>query len=750
MNTFPSLPLFFCTFILLSACGESTPDSNNPPIANPVAVDVNQGVENTITLNGTDADSDTLSYIKVTDPEHGSISINGNIATYTPTENDTGSDSFTYKVNDGKSDSPPATVSITVLAALPSTSNTPTANPVAVETNEDAEKSITLNGTDADGDALSYHKVTDPEHGSLSINGNTAIYRPEENYNGSDRFTYKINDGTTDSNIATVSITVLAVNDAPNANAGNTQTGLEGARFNLRGSGTDIEGDTLTYNWQQTDNSGITAELANSQSATASLAAPEVTESTTLSFTLTVKDGNGGITTDTVDITINNLTVDDSALRRCFGSPFPNGVELYQLASVSCHDVDLSSADLAEFGKLPNLVSLSLSENLLSDINILAGMHKLTTLSLFRNQIIDLRAFSNTSNLKYLELGKNQISDISALSKMSNLEALGLEDNLISDITPLSGMNNLTFLALEGNQITDINGLASMSKLTTLLLNTNKITNPLPLENLTELTTLELANNQIDDLSFLSSLTKLTSLNLSNNDSDPIEGTMLSDISSLSNLTSLTKLDLSNNDIRDIHALSGVTKLTTLDLSNNRINNIQNFNTGDDVIIVSIFSSMNALKTLNLQGNQLTTAASLSSTDTSSLTILNLSNNQLNTNAIRNISGLTTLTELYLSNNQIETVKNSDSQDDVGADNSSAFSEMNKLRRLELANNKLITVDSISLMTNEFALYVQGNCIQNFDKFSSESSNINVIGKGSQAPLSDCRFIILKQQVNNL
>ena len=40
-------------------------------------------------------------------------------------------------------------------------------------------------------------------------------YTPNANFNGSDSFTYKANDGTVDSNTVTVTITVGAVNDAP-------------------------------------------------------------------------------------------------------------------------------------------------------------------------------------------------------------------------------------------------------------------------------------------------------------------------------------------------------------------------------------------------------------------------------------------------------------------------------------------------------------------------------------------------------
>jgi len=42
-----------------------------------------------------------------------------------------------------------------------------------------------------------------------------SVYSPAANFNGTDSFTYKANDGTADSGVATVTITVTAVNDAP-------------------------------------------------------------------------------------------------------------------------------------------------------------------------------------------------------------------------------------------------------------------------------------------------------------------------------------------------------------------------------------------------------------------------------------------------------------------------------------------------------------------------------------------------------
>src|SRR3989440_4494085 len=56
-------------------------------------------------------------------------------------------------------------------------------------------------------------------HGTLSANGNGSFtYTPNANYNGPDSFTYKLDDGALFSNVATVTINVTPVNDAPVAN----------------------------------------------------------------------------------------------------------------------------------------------------------------------------------------------------------------------------------------------------------------------------------------------------------------------------------------------------------------------------------------------------------------------------------------------------------------------------------------------------------------------------------------------------
>jgi len=126
----------------------------------------------------------------------------------------------------------------------------PIAEPQAVSTNEDSTVSITLSASDVDEDPLTYQIVAGTSSGSLSGTPPNLTYTPAKNYNGSDSFKFKANDGLADSAPATVSITVNPANDPPAADAGPDQTVFRNDTVVLDGSGSDdVDGDSLTYLW---------------------------------------------------------------------------------------------------------------------------------------------------------------------------------------------------------------------------------------------------------------------------------------------------------------------------------------------------------------------------------------------------------------------------------------------------------------------------------------------------------------------
>jgi subtilisin family serine protease len=78
---------------------------------------------------------------------------------------------------------------------------------------QDRPKELMLNATDADGDGLTYIIVSGPSNGTISGGSNASrTYTPTTGYTGTDSFTFKVNDGLSDSNIATVNINVIANN----------------------------------------------------------------------------------------------------------------------------------------------------------------------------------------------------------------------------------------------------------------------------------------------------------------------------------------------------------------------------------------------------------------------------------------------------------------------------------------------------------------------------------------------------------
>src|SRR5205823_15135962 len=110
----------------------------------------------------------------------------------------------------GSAQSAAATVSIAVVAS----NQAPVANNQAVSTTLNTNKSITLTASDGNNDPLTYTIVTSPAHGTLSGTAPNLTFRPTTGYTGPDSFTFKANDGKADSNVATVSISVVSATAA--------------------------------------------------------------------------------------------------------------------------------------------------------------------------------------------------------------------------------------------------------------------------------------------------------------------------------------------------------------------------------------------------------------------------------------------------------------------------------------------------------------------------------------------------------
>src|SRR6185295_666987 len=152
-----------------------------------------------------------------------------------------GPDSFTFKANDGSLDSNTAAIIITVQ------NGQPVANDQTLTVNKNAQQPITLTATDPNNDPLTYSIVTPPTHATLSPLGTgvaARTYTPTAGYEGPDSFTFKANDGSLDSNTATISITVQNGQPVTNNQA---ITLNKNTQQPITLTATDPNNDPLTY-----------------------------------------------------------------------------------------------------------------------------------------------------------------------------------------------------------------------------------------------------------------------------------------------------------------------------------------------------------------------------------------------------------------------------------------------------------------------------------------------------------------------
>ena len=142
------------------------------------------------------------------------------VATLTVTDDDDATDTDTVTIAVGTANQPPTAVGGTATVL------------------EDESVQIALEANDDDGDTLTYTIVSPPTNGTLSGTGQTRTYTPDEDFNGDDSFTFRVRDGSVNSNTATVAITVTRVNDAPSFTL--SQTTVNGPSGNVPGFATGI------------------------------------------------------------------------------------------------------------------------------------------------------------------------------------------------------------------------------------------------------------------------------------------------------------------------------------------------------------------------------------------------------------------------------------------------------------------------------------------------------------------------------
>nr|WP_264002216.1 Ig-like domain-containing protein [Mycolicibacterium bacteremicum] len=254
-------------------------------------------------LTGSDVDNAAgdLSYTLDTDAVHGTVAVNPDGTwTYTPATDYTGTDSFTYTIDDGQSISAPVTVTL----ILPGVNDRPVGTAGLTRTgNEDTVITGTVTGTDTDTPAgnLTYALSAQAGHGTVIVNSDgTWTYTPAPDYHGTDTFTFTVYDQKLYSAPVAVTIHVTAVNDAPTGTDTAVSIVEDGGTTGGTLVGTDVDSTALSYALSGAAGRGTAAVGADGTWTYT----PATNYSGTDSFTYTITDGTGSSAPITVTVTV--------------------------------------------------------------------------------------------------------------------------------------------------------------------------------------------------------------------------------------------------------------------------------------------------------------------------------------------------------------------------------------------------------------------------------------------------------------
>lgn len=300
------------------------------------SIELNEDTSVNITLAGSDPNDDPLTYNIETTPGNGTLTGSGAVRTYIPNAGYYGTDSFTFKANDGDLYSVPAIVTINVLPI-----NDPPAANAGLDQTVGEGILVTLDGSgssDPEGDLLTYKWVQTA--GTVVTIGDSTIVKPTFTvplvFAGAKlTFQLTVSDGSLLST-DTVEVTINnTVNDAPEAKAGDDQAVGEGVLVTLDGSkSSDPNNDQLFYSWEQT--AGPVVTIGNRTAVKPTFTAPTVLAGAKLTFRLTVSDGSLQ-SSDTVDVTVNN-TVNEAPEARAGDDQIVDGGQTVTLNGSASYD----------------------------------------------------------------------------------------------------------------------------------------------------------------------------------------------------------------------------------------------------------------------------------------------------------------------------------------------------------------------------------------------------------------------------
>ncbi|HIC43517.1 MAG TPA: hypothetical protein EYO73_04245 [Sulfurimonas sp.] len=121
------------------------------------------------------------------------------------------------------------------------------------------------------------------------------------------------------------------------------------------------------------------------------------------------------------------------------------------------HYLDLRGLGLEEIPneilEVPWIGALSLSDNKISNINLLSKMTNIHKLALTNNNIEDISVLESLEKLRFIFLAENNIKDISKIKGQTRLKKLVLHNNEINILPDLSAFSLLAYLDIMDNPL---------------------------------------------------------------------------------------------------------------------------------------------------------------------------------------------------------------------------------------------------------------------------------------------------------
>ncbi len=229
--------------------------NNTAPVAWDSSASLDEDTSVSGTLYATDSDGEVLLFSLAEESPHGRTEIDALSGTFsfTPDADWNGTTSFVYQVEDCAYVRY-ATVTLLVFPV----NDAPVAGPLQVESLEDTVYAGVLPAHDVDGDVLQFGLIDPPAHGAVVIDPFSGgfEFRPDADWYGETSFTFHVFDGSLYSAPATVSLTVLPVNDPPEAQP---YSGVldEGQTLYAQLHGSDIDGDPIAYSVFSSPSNGV-------------------------------------------------------------------------------------------------------------------------------------------------------------------------------------------------------------------------------------------------------------------------------------------------------------------------------------------------------------------------------------------------------------------------------------------------------------------------------------------------------------